>query len=143
MYSRSITTPSSPRSNQPALTSNRQEAVGFNKRKCPDLLLHITTQGRQQGKRKLTQYSIPPNVRQLLTASADGVTMYSTSITIRICPRSNQPALSSSRRPGVPVYSRTATAVDAFSSTIFNGCSCVIFVSRTTIVLFNCPRHTV
>ena len=74
------------------------EAVAFNKRKSPDLLMHITTQGRQQGKRKLRQYSIPPNVRQLLTASADGVNMYSTSITTPRYPRSNQPALSSSYR---------------------------------------------
>jgi len=118
------------------------EAVGFNK-KVSVLLFHITTQGRQQGKRKLTQYSISPNVRQLLTASADGVTMYSTSITTPRCPRSNEPALTSSRRLGVPVYSRTTTVVVAFSSTIFNGRSRRKYVAVTTVVISNCPRHTV
>ena len=44
------------------------EAVGFNRRKCPDISSNITTQGQRQDEGKLTQYSIPPNVQSLLTA---------------------------------------------------------------------------
>jgi len=104
----------------------------------------ITTHGQRQSNGIITQYSISPNVQPLLTAcSVDGVTLYSRSVTTPCSPRSNQPALTSSRRPGDPVYSRTVAVVVAFSSTIFNARSRRRLVVETTVVILNCPRHTV
>ena len=118
--------------------------VGFNRRKCPDVYIsyYYSTPMTRQG--NTTQYLIPLNVQPLLTAcSADGVTLYSRSISTPSSPRSNQPALTSSRRSDDPVYSRTVAVVAAFSSTIVNDRCGRRCVAVTTVVVLNCPRHTV
>jgi len=74
--------------------------------------------------------------------SADSVTVYSCSVTIPSSPRSNEPALTSSRQPADPVYSRTLDVVAAFGSTIADARSRRRSVVQTTVVILDCPRLT-
>ena len=96
---------------------------------------------RQGTMQCLIPSSIPAFV--LTTSVAHSVTLYSRSITTPSSPKSNQPALTPSRQPGDPVYSRTAAVAAAFSSTFINGRSDRRSVAETTVVILNCPRHTI
>jgi len=118
--------------------------ITFSSEKCTYFFQFIFLLNALTVKGKITQYWILLNVQSLLTACPnDGVTLYSRSISTWSSPRSNEPALTSSRLPDDPVYSRTVAVVAAFSSTSFSGRSRRRLVVETAVVVLNCPRHTV
>ena len=120
------------------------QGVGFNRKKVSRFLFISYYYSKPIAMQmKITEYSITANVQALQTAcSGDAVALqaYSRSSTTRSSPRSNEPALTSSRQRGDPVYSRTLVVVAAFSSTFFNGRSRRRPVAETTVVILNCPR---
>ena len=112
-------------------------------KKCTDLSFsynHSRITAKQGKYNAMFNYS--KCTASTVECSADVVTVYSRSITTRSSPRSNEPALTSSRQRGDPVYSRTLVVVAAFSSTLFNGRSRRRPVVETTVVISDCPRHT-
>jgi len=118
------------------------ELVGSNTRTCLDFIIsyYYSTPTAEQGKNNIQFHQI----HQMLTAfSVDGVTLNSCSGFTVTNPRSNQITLFSSRLRDDPVYCRTVGVVAAVSLTGFNGRSRRLHAAISTIVIFNCPRHTV